>query len=380
VGKIGRRTLLQAAVGAPAAIAAASTLGVGTAAAAPAPELRRPQPGPRFTLAVVPDTQYLFDQGGSDPQPLYTTFRDVVRRHRKGDVAFMAHLGDVSEHGTDVELAMVDKAFRIVDGAVSYSVLAGNHDVPGNTDDTRGPTPYSRTFTPARFRRDPTYRGSSADGYNSYHVFDGGGRQWLVLAMDWRISDAGFAWAQQVIDTHRTLPVILTVHDLVAPVGTGGAQLSEHGQRVWEKLIRRNDQIFLALCGHYWPPGRVVLKNDAGHDVHLHITNYQDRYYGGAAMMRLCAFDLVRNAIDIETFSPASTAASSPTMAPCCAPLRPRRSTPRSSTPATPSRRSSSCPIRSSARTRSWGSSTGRAAPARPARPAVTRPTSRRAA
>ena len=38
--------------------------------------------------------------------------------------------------------------------------------------------------------------------------------------------------------------------------------------------------------------------------MHVHITNYQDRYYGGAAMIRLYSFDLVRGVIDVETFSP----------------------------------------------------------------------------
>lgn len=52
------------------------------------------------------------------------------------------------------------------------------------------------------------------------------------------------------------------------------------------------------------PPGRTVLTDDAGHDVHIHITNYQDRYYGGAGMIRLHAFDLVRDVIDVETCSP----------------------------------------------------------------------------
>ena len=47
-----------------------------------------------------------------------------------------------------------------------------------------------------------------------------------------------------------------------------------------------------------------MLTNDAGHDVHVHITNYQDRYYGGAGMIRLYAFDLARDMIDVETFSP----------------------------------------------------------------------------
>jgi hypothetical protein len=38
--------------------------------------------------------------------------------------------------------------------------------------------------------------------------------------------------------------------------------------------------------------------------VHVHITNYQDRYYGGAGMIRMYSFDLVRGVIDVETFSP----------------------------------------------------------------------------
>ena len=38
--------------------------------------------------------------------------------------------------------------------------------------------------------------------------------------------------------------------------------------------------------------------------MHLHITNYQNRYYGGAAMIRLYHFDLDRDTIDVETFSP----------------------------------------------------------------------------
>lgn len=42
----------------------------------------------------------------------------------------------------------------------------------------------------------------------------------------------------------------------------------------------------------------------AGNDVYMHITNYQNRYFGGGGMIRLYHFDLERGAIDIETISP----------------------------------------------------------------------------
>ncbi|WP_116953456.1 LamG-like jellyroll fold domain-containing protein [Jiangella endophytica] len=307
-GGVARRRLLQGALAAPAALAVPGLVGgaAGTAAAAP---VVPPTPAgfdpdsPRFAIAVLPDTQYLFDEDRSDPEPLATTFGYLREQRGLANVAFMTHLGDVTEHGTQDEIDLADRTFEALDGVVPFSVLAGNHDIPGG-DDQRGDTPYLRAFGPSRFTGSETFGGSSPDGYNSFHVIPAAGREWLVLALDWRVSDAGLAWARGVVDAHPELPAIVTTHDLAYAGDEGAAQLSGNGQRLWDGLIRGKDQIVLALGGHYWPPGRTVLTNDAGHEVHVHITNYQDRYYGGAGMIRLYQFDLVRNTIDVETFAP----------------------------------------------------------------------------
>jgi hypothetical protein len=168
---------------------------------------------------------------------------------------------------------------------------------------------------PQRFRRSPSFIGATPDGYTA-HIFRAAGRQWLLLALDWRTSAGGFSWANQIVKAHPTLPVILTTHEIagstyddnVYPYQSGDpendAALSSYGQTVWDSLVKGNDQIFLTLNGHYWPPGRVTLQNSAGHDVYVHITNYQNRYYGGGAMLRLYHFDLERNTIDVETVAP----------------------------------------------------------------------------
>ncbi|GAA4632099.1 metallophosphoesterase [Actinoallomurus vinaceus] len=307
---VGRRGLLRGALTVSAAGAAGGLLNTPAANAADADEDGHGGAGgfdaesPRFALAVLPDTQYLFDADSADPTPLLETFHYLVAERSEANIAFMTHLGDVTEHGTEQENALADRTFRAIDRRVPYSVLAGNHDVNSSTDDQRGATPYLKVFGPQRFAKSRTFGGASPDGYNSYHVVRAGGREWLILALDWRASDQGLKWAQGVVDAHHTLPVILTTHELVWADDDGKAALSEYGQRLWDAFIRRNDQIFLTLNGHYWPPGRTVLKNDAGHDVHAHITNYQDRYYGGAGMIRLYHFDLVRQVIDVETFSP----------------------------------------------------------------------------
>jgi hypothetical protein len=295
-GLVGAGALALGAVGLPRA-----------AAAQAAGHSWRPDPeSPRFALVVMPDTQYMFDDASIHPQPVDASLRYILDRQVEHNIVFLSHLGDLTEHGLPHEMAAISESFTVLDAAgAAYSTVAGNHDVNSSTDDQRGSTPYLQDFGPARFTKSPTYRGSTPDGYNSYHVFRAGGRDWLVLALDWRPSSGGIAWAKQVLADHPKTPAILTTHEIVGADDLGQpASLSDHGEQLWTGLIKDSDQIFLTLNGHFWPPGRTVLQNGAGHDVHLHITNYQNRYYGGAGMIRLYRFDLARNVIDVETISP----------------------------------------------------------------------------
>jgi hypothetical protein len=322
----GRRGFLRAAglAGAGAAtLGVASTADTGRASAAvtAAGAGGRWNPdteSPRFTLAVMPDTQFLYwgGQGSVNPEPQEASFRYIIENSSSAEnIVFLAHLGDLTEDGESSSFQYVNRAFDILDSSgVAYSVLAGNHDVSGY--DTRGETPYLETMGPQRFADSATFAGSDSTGYNTAHIFRAGGREWLLLAMDWRTSSGGFAWANQFIADHPKLPVILTTHEITGPVyddnvypyqsgdPENNAELSSYGQTVWDSLIDANDQIFLTLNGHYWPPGRVTMQNAADHDVHLHITNYQNRYFGGGAMIRLYHFDLERGAIDVETVNP----------------------------------------------------------------------------
>jgi hypothetical protein len=323
-----RRAFLRTSALAGAGAAAAGVAGTGTASAATTPATSsgtgagqwNPDPGsPQFTLAVMPDTQFLYFAPSIRPEPQLASFRYIVDRANGGsdNIVFMAHLGDLTEDGLATEFGPVGNVFDYLDERhVAYSVLAGNHDVNSSTDDQRGPTPYLDTMGPQRFKNSPSFTGSDSTGYNTAHIFTAGGREWLLLALDWRTSSEGFAWANQVIKDHPSLPVILTTHEIATPTyddtiyplqygdPENDAELSSYGQQVWDELINGNDQIFLTLNGHYWPPGRATLKNAKGNDVHVHITNYQNRYYGGAAMIRLYHFDLQRNVIDVETVAP----------------------------------------------------------------------------
>lgn len=211
-------------------------------------------------------------------------------------------LGDVVQNGLASEIEAAKDPFGIlVQNKIPFSVIAGNHDLPSSrTDDQRGPTPFLDGIAPLagrqRIARD-------AGGYNSAYTFDGAGTQFLLLALDWRLSAAGVAWARSVLEANPETPTIITVHDAVT-ADSGAAVLSEHGQLVWDNLIKDHKQVFLSLNGHFWPTGRLTQPNAEGQPVELHLANYQQHYYGGAAAVRLYRFDLERGVVDVSTEVP----------------------------------------------------------------------------
>ena len=170
-----RRSFLQAAglagagavaLGAGSAgTAAAAVTGTGRSRAARAagPGGWSPDPNSlQFTLAVMPDTQFLYFDRSLKPEPQVASFRYILDgANNFGDnsqnIVFMAHLGDITEDGLASEFAVAGKAFDFLDAhGVAYSVLAGNHDVNSSTDDQRGPTPYLDTMGPQRFASSTT--------------------------------------------------------------------------------------------------------------------------------------------------------------------------------------------------------------------------------
>ena len=272
--------------------------------------------GQKFSIAVIPDTQYLFDEDRYDPEVLAKTFQWIVDHTQEKNIVFTVQLGDIVNNGLPIEFQRASEVFKILDdNHIQYGYAAGNHDINGNLyDNVRGPSPYLDYFGPSRVANQSSYCGATPDGYNTCHIFSGGGQRFLLLALDWRASDATIAWAQSKLDEYKNVPTFITTHELVepdtdflsdgTPLISDSGFVSAYGQTVWDRLIKSNNQIFMTLNGHFWPAAQAVMKNLAGNQVFMHLTNYQDRFFGGSAMMRLYEFDLGAGTVNVETFSP----------------------------------------------------------------------------
>ncbi|MFZ5457002.1 MAG: LamG-like jellyroll fold domain-containing protein [Pseudomonadota bacterium] len=282
-----------------------------------------------FGLAVLPDTQFysryatpaegsqFSNRYGSEPYMAQTQW--LAQHARALGIPFVVHLGDVvDQQDKPAQWGVADNAMKVLEQAgLPYSILAGNHDVTNGcgyngsqsdcTDAQRNLAnePYLRWFPTTRAQQNATFGGRDASGFHEYHVFEAQGQRFMVLALSWRVSDAGFAWARDVIRANPTLPVIVTTHDALAIESDGKtARQTPYSELLWERLIRDNDQIFMVINGHNHGAARTTRVNDFGNKVEQFVVDYQMAYQGGNGYMRVYEFDLGANQIRALSFSP----------------------------------------------------------------------------
>lgn len=334
------------------------------AARAHGPELRAPD---SFTIAVIPDTQNYVDDKKPQPQSL-EVFKQEMRFlkdfKRAMNLAFVSHVGDVVQHGdgtngspgdaswgAGAEYARAEEAVDILaSSGVPFGMTPGNHDYDSYSyAAANGPAPlhgtaaWLKSFGPRSryFAGKRWYGGASMGLYNpglsSFQVFRAGDRNFLHIALEMEAGDAALAWAQKVIDAHKGFATIVTTHSYLNPpddaddanpleVPAARTTASDHYLKnspggwndavdVWKKLIARNDQIFMVLCGHAWgatvnqvskSQGIRIDLNEAGHTVYQLLTDYQGNtsIVGGDGWLRFMVFDLDAGKIHFRTYSP----------------------------------------------------------------------------
>lgn len=274
-----------------------------------------------FTLVALPDTQNYVNNASN--APLFTQqtqwIRDEIQTAgNPRNIQFVSHLGDIVSEGNS--LTQWDRAsasMGVIDDVVPYGILPGNHDFNTTSNKASGTGNYVSYFGPTRFAGKSWYGGADPSGLNSYQRFSAGGFDFIHLSLEWLPTvntpfrtPSPIQWAQSVIDANPTTPVILSTHENLDddPPGRSGG-----GQAMWDQLVKRNDQIFMVLNGHYHSltvasgndgEYHQVGVNEAGRPVFEMLSDFQDYPRGGDGWLRLINFDIPNNKIKVETYSP----------------------------------------------------------------------------
>jgi len=259
-----------------------------------------------FTVVILPDTQYYCDLTcGGTPAMYMSQVKWIRERLEQDNIKFVIHLGDIVNIDNQEQWKIADRAHRVLDGVVPYSVLPGNHDM--RDIQTRATLLYNEYFGPKRFQDNSWYGGHRGEkNDNNYCFFQGGGHKFMVLSLQWDPTDAMIKWAGDVVRAHPNYHVIVATHEYM-----GQDKRSDMGERMWNRFVRRHPNIFLVVSGHIIGWGHQTSTGDHGNPIHEVLTDYQWepdglKYppLGGDGWLNTMRFVPTEKKIDFRSYSP----------------------------------------------------------------------------
>lgn len=257
-----------------------------------------------YSFAVLGDTQSLTYYY---PDKLPVLYDWIVNNAEEKKIKFVMGLGDITDQTTYDEWTLAKEQITKLDGVVPYSVIRGNHDEPG----------VFRTYFDYEEFKDKISGSYNDTLLNTYHKLKIGNTKYLIFALDVGPTDKILNWMDEVIRQHKDYNVIITTHIYLYTDGTtsdandpmpatkyGG---SNTGDQMWDKLIRKHENIVLVLSGHFSSDKIIVSKaqGDHGNTVTQMMIDPQttDKTYQGAGLVAMLYFSEGGKKVDVEYYS-----------------------------------------------------------------------------
>lgn len=326
-----RREMIK--IGGALTLAPATLWGTSTAHGAAETELvdgPPPLPGEgAFCVAVLPDTQ-LYSERYPDQFIAQTEW--LVAQQKARNIACVLHLGDITNHNTPREWENATEALHRLDGKLPYFMALGNHDYSEGGRCKDRTTRFNEYFPLAKYEQLPNFGGvydkEPRRLENNYHFLTAGGREFLVLALEFGPRADVIRWANDVVTQHKNHEVILITHAYMYydetrydwakhgrkqswnPHNYGVANATDDdvhdGEELWRDLVSRHDNFIMTLNGHVLNDGlgRLTSSTPSGQDVHQMLVNFQMKPRGGDGWLRLMEFSADQTKVQVADYSP----------------------------------------------------------------------------
>ena len=284
-----------------------------------------------FTIIVLPDTQEYVDQrtdrarerlrAGVDRTQYFLDQTSWIRDNgQRLNTKFVVHEGDITQTDDPDEWTRARDAMNVLDGVVPYCLSIGNHDIGCRRNPAGGwetaktrDSLFAMYFPLAKYSTQPWFGGSFDNTLtNAYYLFSASGMDFLILSLEFKPRDEVLEWADGILVTHAERRSIILTHSYLNSERDGSTRIGgnsydvegNHGETMWQKLVRKHTNIFLVLCGHVMGEGRRVSRGDHGNRVHEVLSDYQHLENGGDGWLRYMTFHPGEDKIEVYTYSP----------------------------------------------------------------------------
>lgn len=288
----------------------------------------KPRPG-SFCVAVLPDTQNYSERY---PDTYLAQTNWIVENQKSRNITWVLHLGDITNNNTPAEWENAAKAMRVLEGKLPYALVPGNHDYSDGGVCRDRTTRLNDYFPIEQFRDEPTFGGTYDQEpdrlQNSYHLFSAGGRDFLVIALEFGPRGDVLRWANEVAAKHQDRAAILITHAYMYyddtrydwkkygpkqhwnphayEVAAATNDDVADGEEIWNGLVARQKNFVLTLNGHVLNDGlgRTVTATPTGREIPQVLVNFQMKPKGGDGWLRLLEFQADGRTVAVHDYSP----------------------------------------------------------------------------
>jgi len=289
-----------------------------------------------FSIILLPDTQHY---SSSYPDIFYKQMDWIVENKNLLNIQWVVHLGDITNNNKENAWEVADKSFKILENAgIPYSIVYGDNDMKNPDknyyDGIRHTKQLNRFFPVSRFDKPGTwwkggfFEPGKIDNY--YCLFEYKDYKFLIMNLEIAPRSAVLNWADNIISQNTSRKVIVVTHDYLDKNGkrlddlktfslegrdNDGKLKGNNADAVFKKLIKKNSNIIMVLCGHKEGTFQKEVKIKESKDseekrkVFEILSDFQDeRLKGtdeksGKGLLRVLKFYPERNEIAISTIS-----------------------------------------------------------------------------
>ena len=285
----------------PSAVQTAETTLEPTAAPEPTSTPLSYEPGEGvYTIAWISDPQHY---SAKFPE-LYESMTMFLRDNREQlHLEYIMHTGDlVNKTSDDAQWKVAQRAQSYID-EIPNGVLAGNHDCQ-KPDLFK---PYSKYFGEGHYKGKPWYGESYKDNRGHYDLMTIGQTDYLFVYMSFGPDAGCIKWLNSVFAKYPERVGVLLLHDYF----TNEFERSADGDKLFKKVVQKNKNVYMVLCGHRYGAYRQIdnLDDDgdgvADRTVVQMMFNYQAAgKVGGDGYLRLMQIDEQNGTLHMLTYSP----------------------------------------------------------------------------
>lgn len=278
---------------------------------------------PDFRVILLPDTQFYSAEINGGTRHMFFRQTDwIVESHEALNIAFVLHMGDISQSGdikngqpNSLEWSIAAQAMYRLHNPFStglaeglpFVVSVGNHDQEPIWRSSGTSDFFNQYFGERHFSAYSYYGGHYGENNDNYYcLLEKGAHRFIVISMEYwdpardPVDPALLQWADDLLKQYPDRIGIVVSHHMVNPGNP--ATWSPYGELLYE-VLKDNPNLRLMLGGHVTGEG---FRTDTfeGNTVYAVLQDYQGMELGGGGFLRILKFSPQRNELSFRTYSP----------------------------------------------------------------------------